>query len=683
MSRLCRTLVLCLSAAWAAEALADEGMWTFDNPPRERWKQAHGFEPTPAWLERIQLASVRFMDGGSGSFVSPDGLMLTNHHVGFQCIQNVSGEANDYVAAGYYAASRDKELRCPGYEVNVLTSLEEVTARVLGAVKPDSDDKAARAARTAEMARIQNECAAGQGLRCDVVTLYQGALYHLYRYKKYNDVRLVFAPEEQIAFFGGDPDNFTFPRHDLDVAFFRAYENERPARPAAHLPWTREGVRDGELVFVSGNPGSTSRLKTMAELFALRDHAVPASLRFLERRLKLLAAYSARGAEQARRARSLLRSYENAQKAYRGRLDALLDAKAMAAKAAAEQELRAKAGPGEAGAWDAVAAAQAKANARFRDYRYVTFNRAPQLLTLAGQILRYAAETAKPNEQRLPEFVDAALPSLQNATLSKAPIYDDFEELLLADWLAEARDALGAEHAFVKATLGGRSAAEVARQAVSGTKLEDVALRTALMKGGLAGLQSSADPMLALARAIDPLNRELRRFFEDEVDAVILRAHERIAQARWRSLGKTIHPDATFTPRLSYGVVKSFPAEGTEVAPFTTFHGLYDRWASWGGKEPWNLPKRYLDAKAALNLETPLNFASTADIIGGNSGSPTLNRNGEFVGIIFDGNIQSLALDYYFTEEKARAVSVDARGILEALRKVYGASALAEELTRR
>jgi hypothetical protein len=620
------------------------------------------------------------MDGGSGSFVSPDGLMLTNHHVGFACIQNVSSETNDYVANGYYAASREKELACPGYEVNVLTSHEDVTARVLGAAKTGMDDKAARAARAAESGRIQNECATKTGLRCDVVTLYQGAEYHLYRYKNYNDVRLVFAPEEQIAFFGGDPDNFTFPRHDLDIAFFRAYEAGRPVKPAAYLPWARQGVKDGDLVFVSGNPGSTSRLKTMAELNGLRDHAVPASLSFLERRLKLLQGYAARGPEQARRARSLQRTYENAQKAYRGRLDALLDAKAMAAKAAAEAELRAKAGA-SASAWDAVAAAQAKANARFRDYRYVTFNRAPQLLTLASQIVRWVAETAKPNEQRLPEYVDAALPSLRTLIESQAPIYDDLEELLLADWLTEAAAALGPEHAFVKATQGVRPAADMAKRAVAGTRLKDVAVRKALLKGGAAG--TAADPMLALARAIDPLNREVRKFFEDEVDAVIARSHEGIAQVRWKAFGKTIHPDATFTLRMSYGVVKGFPAEGTQVAPFTTFHGLYDRWASWAGKEPWHIPKRYEERKAALRLETPLNFASTADIIGGNSGSPTLNRDGEFVGIIFDGNIQSLALDYYFTEEQARAVSVDARGILEALRKVYDASALADELERR
>jgi hypothetical protein len=679
-SSLSPRVVLCLLGLAALPAAADEGMWTFDNPPRERWKQVYGFEPSQAWLDKIRLASVRFMDGGSGSFVSEDGLMLTNHHVGFQCIQNVSSEGNDFVANGFYAVTRDKELACPGYEVNVLMSTEDVTARVQGAVKPGSDDKTARSARTAESTRLQNECAKG-GLRCDVVTLYQGGEYHLYRYKKYTDVRLVFAPEEQIAFFGGDPDNFTFPRHDLDIAFFRAYENGRPARPAAWLPWSASGAKQDELVFVSGNPGSTSRLKTMAELFAQRDHAWPTAVKFYERRLKLLRSYAGRGAEQERRARSLIRSYENSWKAVAGRLTALQDQQAMGAKTAAEQELRGKAG--DASPWEAIAAAQKKSNARFLDFRFATFNRAPQLLVIAQQLVRYAAETSKPNEQRLPEYADAALPSLTNSVLSKAPVHEDLEELLLADWLAESQEALGPGHPFVKATLGGRTPAEVAKQAIAGTKLKDVAARKGLLEGGPAAMQASTDPLIALARAVDPFSRELRKYLEDEVDAVIQRAHEKIAQARWKVLGKTIHPDATFTLRLSYGTVKSFPAEGTQVAPFTTFHGLYDRWASWGGKEPWHLPKRYLDRKSAIKLETQLNFVSTADIIGGNSGSPTINRAGEFVGIIFDGNIESLALDYYFSDEIARAVSVDSRGILETLRKVYEAGALADELLKR
>jgi hypothetical protein len=681
-----RTIAILFAASLLAPALragADEGFWTFDNPPTKRLQEAHGFTPTPDWLDRLRLASVRFMDGGSGSFVSPEGLMITNHHVGYDCIQNLSSEQHDYVANGFLAATREQELACPGYEVNVLMSSEDVTQRVQGAEQAAADAKAAQDARGAEIGRVQNQCASATGLRCDVVTLYGGGEYRLYRYKKHTDVRLVFAPEEQIAFFGGDPDNFTFPRHDLDIAFFRAYEDGRPVKPGAFLPWSRKGVGHDELVFVSGNPGSTSRLKTVAELETLRDATLPLTLRFIDRRMAALAGYSARGPEQARRALAELRNFENSQKAYRGRLAALEDAKAMAGKARAEQELRAKGAallPG-GDPWAEIAAAQEKLRRRAAEARHVGFKGGPRLLTIAAHVVRLVAEKVKPNEKRLAEYGDALLSSLTNELYSPAPIPADFEEAVLADYLQQARDALGAEHPFVKATLGGREASEVARAAVTGTALGDPAQRRKLVAGGVAAVAGSKDPMIALARAIDPLDRELRRWTEQEVDAAVSRAAARIAGLRFQVYGRTLAPDATFTLRLSYGAVKAYPAEGTSVAPFTTFHGLYDRWAAWGGRAPWNLPKRFLDAKGRIALETPLNFASTAETIGGNSGSPTVNAAGEFVGIIFDGNIQSLALDYFYTEEQSRSVSVDARGILEALEKAYGAEVLVRELT--
>jgi len=679
-------LFLGLGATLTLPVLADEGMWTFDNPPRQRLKEAYGFEPSQEWLDKVRLASVRFMDGGSGSFVSKDGLMITNHHVGLGCIQNISTPENDYVANGYYAGAREKEPACPGYEVNVLMSTEEVTATVLGAVKPEMTDQAAREARKGATARIENECATASGLRCNVVSLYQGSEYHLYRYQKYTDVRLVFAPEQQIAFYGGDPDNFTFPRHDLDVAIFRAYEAGKPVIPPAYLTWSRQGAGDGELVFVSGNPGSTSRLSTVAQLELLRDLVLPANLEFLKRRLALLHAYSARGQEQARRAKATIFGLENGQKALKGRLEALLDAKAMARKAADERALRDKVTADAALAkslgdpWATVAAAQKKAASRFKESRFVGFG-GSRLLGIAGQIVVYVDEVKKPNETRFEEFVDANLPSLTNRLYSKAPIFDDLEEATLTDQLQYALEGLGKDHPFVKAALGGKTAAEVAKDAIAGTKLKDVAERKALVEGGTAAVAASTDPMIVVARKLEPLAREIRKWSEDEVQAPTTRAGEKLAQARWKTQGKTVNPDATFTLRLSYGVVKGYPAEGTEVAPRTTLHGLYDRSASWGFKGPWALPQRWLDKKPALNLETPLNFVSTADIIGGNSGSPTLNKQGEFVGIIFDGNIQSLALDYFYTEDQARAVSVDSRGIIEALRKVYDAPALADELT--
>ena len=683
-----RTALLAVLAL-PALAAADEGMWTFDNLPLKLLREKYGFAPGKEWLDRVRLASVRFNDGGSGSFVSPDGLMITNHHVGLGCIQNISTEERDYVAGGFMAAARDQEAACPGYEVNVLVAMEDVTARVLGAVKPAMTDKQAGEARKAATARIEKECADRTGQRCDVIPLYQGGEYQLYTYKKYTDVRLVFAPEQQTAFFGGDDDNFTFPRHDLDICIMRAYENGAPARPAAYLPWAVRGAADGDLLFVSGNPGSTSRLETVAQLESERRVIQPKILRSLKRRIGTLKAYAAKSPENERRAKEYIFSYANSIKAREGMLKALQDPKAMAAKAAAEKDLRGRYAAGRAAAgtdpWETIAAAQRRFDARFSEYRMIELGlmHAPRLLGIAADIVRYAAEKEKPNDVRLEEFRDSNLESLENELYSPAPIYDDLDEVMLADRLKETQAELGPTHPFTKTVLGGHTPEEVAHEAVSGTKLKDVAARKALVQGGRAAVAASTDPMIVLARKIDPLARQVRSFKEDEVDAVQKRAGERIAQSRWKAFGRTLSPDATFTLRLAFGVVKPFPAEGTMVPARTTFHGLYDRSASFGNQPPWNLMPRWVEHEKDLELKTPFNFVCTADIIGGNSGSPVIDKDGAFVGIIFDGNIESLASDYYYTDEVARAVAVDARGIVEALRKVYGAAALVQELAPR
>jgi hypothetical protein len=683
-----RSYALVAVTLLATPVAAEEGLWTFDNPPVRQLKEKHGFEPTKEWLDRVRQASVRFMDGGSGAFVSAEGLVISNHHVGLGCIQNVSSAEHDFVRNGFYAETRAREAACPGYEINVLVGLEDVSGRVLGAVTPRMSDQEAREARKTAITRIENDCNAASGLRCNVVKLYQGGEFHLYRYKKYTDVRLVFAPEQEIAFFGGDPDNFTFPRHDVDICLVRAYENGQPVKPQSYLPFSATGVADGDLVFVSGNPGSTSRLFTTAQLELVRDVELPLSLEIIKRRLSVLREYTSRGPEQARRAKAQVFNFENSQKALEGRQRALLDAKAMAAKAADEKELRARvaadaslqAASGDA--WATIAEAQKQAGARAAEEYFVGFG-GSRLLQIAGQVVRYVAEVKKPNEERLEEYIDSNLEVLRNRLFSPAPLYGDLEEATLAGHLGLAVEKLGRSHPYVKAVLGDATPAQVARTAVAGTKLQDPAARRALVEGGPTAVAASTDSLIVLARKIDPLAREVRRFFEDEVEAKVTRAGDRLAQARFKVYGRTIPPDATFTLRLSYGTIAGFPAEGTSVPPFTTFYGMLDRSLAHGGKAPWALPPRWQEKKTTLKLETPLNFVSTNDIIGGNSGSPVIDRKGEFVGVVFDGNIQTLAWDYFFTDEQARCVSVDARGIAEALRGVYGADALVRELTGR
>ena len=680
-----RKATLALGAlALAAPVVADEGFWTFDNPPLALLREA-GLSPSPESLDRIRLSSLRFMDGGSGAFVSKDGLMATNHHVALACLQNLSTKDKDLVTTGFSAGSRDLEQKCPGYEVNVLVKTEEVTARVLQAVTPAMSDKEAADARKAASARLRNECAAATGLRCDMVSLYQGGEYQLYGYRVYNDVRLVFAPEQEIAFFGGDPDNYTYPRHDFDVCFFRAYENGRPAVPPAFLPWSKKGIADGDPVLVSGSPATSARQNTLAQLTSEREVLLPAVLDYVNRRLKALGAYASLGPEQARRALSETFELENSRKSFEGRLLALYDAKGMAKKADEEKAIRAKveADPALAAAigdpWGQVAAALQKSDPRVNERRFVSFG-GTTLFTTAGQIVRLTSEVTKPNEKRLEEFVDSALPSLENELFSAAPLYPDLEEAMLADQFAQARDALGASHPFVQAVLGGKTPDEAAHALVAGTKLQDVKVRESLVKGGTKAVLASTDPLIVLARKVDPLAREVRRFRDEEVRAVTTRAGEKIALARFKLLGRSAYPDATFTLRLSYGTVKGYPAEGTRVAPFTTFYGLFDRSLSFAGKAPWNLPPRWLEKKGSLDLSVPLNFVCTADIIGGSSGSPVLDKAGEVVGLVFDGNIESMAWDYFYTDEQARTVAVDGRAVLEALRHVFEAQELVREL---
>jgi Peptidase S46 len=670
-------------------ALADEGMWTFNNVPRAEIKKKYGFEVTDEWLNKVRLASVRFNNGGSGSFVSPNGLVLTNYHIVEDIVGEVSTPEKDLAKEGFVAKTRAEEIKAPSLELNQLISIEDVTTRVNGAVKAGATDAEAFAARRGEISAIEAESTKATGLRSDVVTLYQGGQYNLYRYKKYTDVRLVFVPEFQAAFFGGDPDNFNFPRYNIDMALVRVYENDQPVHPESYFKWSTTGAKEGSLVFVTGNPGGTSRLNTVAHLEELRDASIPIVIRLLERQEALLKKYMAMGEEQTRQGQNELNSVQNSLKVYRGRLQGLKDPALMSRKKQEEAALRKAiaAKPEEqkkyGDAWDAIAKAHQTYPSYIKERRIFDqlggFN--STLFGYARTLVRLADENAKPNAERLPEYTDARRASLELGLYSPAPIHEDFEKLKLADSLNFMIELLGADNALVKQVLNGKTPEARAEEMIAGTKLKDPEARKELAKGGKAAIDASTDPMIVVARLIDPKARELRKRYESEVTGVERSNYAKIARALFDTRGNTIYPDATFTLRLSYGAVEGYMENGKKVQPFTTLGGLFERSDKFKHEFPYNLPPRWTEKKSAIRLDTTFNFVSTNDIIGGNSGSPTINQNGELVGLIFDGNIQSLVGDYVYDGAVNRAISVDSRGMLEVLKKVFGANELAAELT--
>ncbi len=670
-------------------ALAEEGMWTFNNVPRAEIKRKYGFEITDEWLNNVRLASVRFNNGGSGSFVSPNGLVLTNYHIVEDFVGEVSTPEKDYAKEGFLAKTRAEELKVPSVELNVLMSIEDVTARVNAGVKEGMSDADALGVRRAAITSIEEESQKATGLRSDVVTLYQGGQYNLYRYKRYTDVRLVFVPEFQAAFFGGDPDNFNYPRFNIDMALVRVYENDQPVKPEHYFKWSTAGAKEGSLVFVTGHPGSTSRLDTVAHLEELRDTSIPIIIRLLERREAVLKKYMAMGEEQTRQSQNDLNSVQNSLKVYRGQLAGLKDPSLLARKQKEETALRKSiaASPERqklyGGAWDAIANAHKNYPSYIRERRI--FDQAAGFNStyfgIARALVRLAAESAKPNADRLPEYTDARRRSLEGALYSPAPIHDDFEKLKLADSLGFMVELLGADHPLVKQVLNGKSPEERANEMITGTKLKDVAYRKELVAGGQKAIDESTDPMIVVARLVDAKARETRKRYESEVIGVERANYAKIARALFDTEGTKLYPDATFTLRLSYGTVQGYTENGKKVAPFTTLGGLYARADQFKHQFPYVLPQRWMDKKSDLNLNTPFNFVSTNDIIGGNSGSPTINQNGELVGLIFDGNIQSLVGDFMYDGSVNRAISVDSRGMLEVLKKVFGGNELAAELT--
>jgi hypothetical protein len=667
------------------KGFADEGMWTFDNPPLHQVKEHYGFALSPEWLDHARLSTVRF-NGGTGAFVSSNGLVLTVHHIARGWLEDLSSPQKDYVRDGVYARAQSEELKCPGLEVSVLISMENVTARVDGAVRQGMSSQEAVAAQQSEIAKVEAESSQTVGSSANVVALYHGGEYWLYRYKKYTDVRIVFAPEGQVAFFGGDSDNFVYPRYDLDIALFRVYENGKPAETSHHLTWNTKGAADGELLFTTGHPGKTERSLTLSEIEFQRDYFIPVNLKQNDHRMAALRRYAALGAEQKRQAEEELFGYQTGTKLLKGWWTGLLDKSVMDKKRKEEDEFRGLVASRPewqqefAGAWDAIAAAKKRQTEAFTRVEFRQWN-VSRLPAVALNIVRYVSEVKKPDRERLNGFHESQLGAAKSRIL--APIlYPGLQEALLADSLQESFEELGRDDPFVQATLNGGSAAEAAKHLVSNAKLFDQAFRQALIEGGEAAVAKSTDPLIVVARKIDPLIREVRRWTEENVDMPEATNSERLAKARFLVYGKSTYPDATSTLRLSYGTVRTYPLNGTTAPTQTTFYGLYDRAYSFALKPPFDLPARYLATPKNFDLATPLDFISTLDAVGGSSGSPVINRNGELVGVLFDINIEGLAGRYVYNDEASRAVAVHSAAIITALRKIYDLGALADEIER-
>ncbi len=670
---------------------ADEGMWTFDNIPVQKIKAKYGVELSPSWLKNLQLATVRF-PGGTGAFVSRDGLVVTNHHVGRGSIAQVSSAKADLVRDGFTAATREQELKVPGLELMMLVSTEDVTARVNAAVKPGTADKDALTARRNALADLRKAEEARTGLTCEPVTLYQGGEYWLYRYKKFTDVRLAASPELQVAAFGGDPDNYTYPRHNLDFALFRVYENGQPYRPEAFLPFSAKGIAMGELTFISGHPGTTFRQQTHSQMVYARDTGIPFQLKSMNRQKAALQALSATSPEARRIAADAIYGIENGYKRLSGQLLGLAKAENLKQVADAEAALQTAVAKDPAlqarvaESWQRVDQAVARQQALLKASSYISAGRVT-LLGHALTLVRLPDEEAKPSALRLTEFSEGNLKATKARLVLPRPVQKPIDVTLLAAGLREAQDQLGAGHPYVQAMLGGLTPEAVAKAAVEGSRLDDPAVRKQLAEGGRGALEASVDPMLALARKLDPFNRAVRKQVEDEVTSVLSEHGGRIAEARFKTFGKTLYPDATFTLRLGFGPVTTYAnGTGTKAQPFTTYMGMFDRHLGWGGNTAaaeegaWTLPQRWLDRQAKLDLTTPFNFIYACDTVGGNSGSPVVNLKGEFVGINFDSVYEGQGGYYVYDADTKRAVATDVRAIVEALRKIMDADRLVAEL---
>jgi hypothetical protein len=676
----------------AAAASADEGMWTFHDFPSAAVKQKYGVDVSQQWLDRVRTATVR-LSGCTASFVSPEGLLLTNHHCVEQCLAEHSSRESSLHEKGFLANSRERELRCSTQVADVLMAVEDITGKVTAATR-GQDDKTANETRKKTLTTLESQCEAASRkdrrtgpLKCETVNLYNGGQYYLYKYKRYDDVRLAFAPEADIAAFGGDPDNFQFPRWCLDMTLLRAYENGKPARTPNHLKIDFAGPDPGEPVFVSGHPGSTDRLLTVAQLENLRDIDMPT---WLLRNAELRGRYIQFGKSSeasARIVRDQLNSLENVIKVRRKLLDALhddamlgrkrQDEAVVQARIAADPKLSAELG----NPWADIEKAQAVERSLSLPFTFLEsgagFN--SRLFRYARTLVRGAAERDKGNTDRLREYTDAALPRIEQQLKAPVPVYPEVETLTLTFSLERMREWLGPDHPVVRKLLSKESPDTLAQRLIAGTKLGDPEVRQQLWKGGSEAIAASDDPMIELAQLVDPDARAVRKRFEDEIEAPVEAASEKIAKARFAALGTSVYPDATFTLRLNYGTVQGWIENGEPVQPFTTLGRAFERET---GEDPFDIPVSWERKKSALDMQTKFNLSTNSDIVGGNSGSPLIDAKGAVVGLLFDGNIHSISGSYWFDAAKNRAVAVHPAIMREALGKVYGADALLAELTR-
>lgn len=660
----------------------DEGMYLFNDLPLELLEKRHGFRPDQAWADHLRLSSVRFNSGGSGSFISSNGLVLTNHHVASDTLHKLSTPERNLIDDGFLASTLEEELKAPDLELNQLVSIENVTDRVNQEVDESVSPEQAAKQRRAIIAKIEEESLEKTGLRSDVITLFGGAQYHLYRYKKYTDVRLVWAPETAAAFFGGDADNFEYPRYNLDATIMRVYEDGKPAELDHFLSWNLEPLQDGDLVFVSGNPGRTQRIFTVDALKYLRDDRIPYILDFLRRKEILMQQFGLRGTEQQRRARDELFGIQNARKAYTGMLDGLQNPETFVTKSEQEQAIldalkMNNSDPKLIQAWDQVRNAQAVK----KELLGQSVSLRSTLFQIAMDLVLIAAEDQKPIEERLSGFTEASRESLLRSLLSTAPIYEDLEQVKLADEISILVEKRGANDPLVEEILAGKSPRQRAAELVTKTKLISVEQRQRVLDAGQKAIDESTDPLILLARSLESEYRRLRAANE-EIAETERQAYALVTEGTNQVKGTGGYPDATFSLRLAFGVVSGYVEDGMSIQPTTDFEGGYAHAEAHAGQVDFDLPDSWMDAKSKINLNTQLNFVCTADIIGGNSGSPVVNRKGELVGLIFDGNIQSLTSDYLYTDQQARAVSVSGVGIIEALRTIYSAGNLADQIGR-